>query len=52
MKDYRKLFSNFWGYADQHTPDCWGCHNKKADEIHHLTGRGMGGDPKNKKNRS
>jgi len=51
MKDYRKLFSNFWGYADQHTPDCWGCHNKKADEIHHLTGRGMGGDPKNKKNR-
>ena len=51
MKDYKKLFSNFWGYADQHTPNCWGCSNKKAVDIHHLIGRKMGGDPKNKKNR-
>ena len=51
MKDYKKLFSNFWGYADQHTPNCWGCSNKKAVDIHHLIGRKMGGDPQNKTNR-
>lgn len=27
-------------------PKCWGCYMQPAVDIHHLVGRGMGGDPK------
>jgi len=27
-------------------PKCWGCYMQLAVDIHHLVGRGMGGDPK------
>jgi len=26
-------------------PKCWGCYMQPAVDIHHLKGRGMGGDP-------
>jgi len=50
-KDYKKVFAKFWGYGGQHLPDtCWGCYNEPPVDIHHLEGRGMGGDPKGRKN--
>ena len=46
-KDYIRLFKKYWGYGDQHTPNCWSC-DSPANDIHHIEGRKMGGN--NKKN--
>ena len=51
LKDYKKLFRNYWGYSESDTPICWGCYMKPAVDIHHLTNKGMGGVSKNRLNR-
>ena len=51
LKDYKKLFRNYWGYSESDTPMCWGCYMKPAVDIHHLTNKGMGGVSKNRLNR-
>ena len=48
MKKHTKIFFKYWGYGDQHLPDCWVCF-KPAVDIHHIIGRGQGGDPKKNK---
>ena len=45
MKRHTKIFFKYWKYGGQHLPDCWSC-SKQANDIHHLGGKGMGGDPK------
>ena len=45
MKRHTRIFFKYWGYGDQHLPDCWVCY-KPAVDIHHIIGRGQGGDPK------
>ena len=50
MKDYKKLFSRYWGYEDQ-TPICWGCNQAVGVDIHHLIPKGMGGVKNNRLNR-
>ncbi len=45
MKRHTKIFFKYWKYGGQHLPDCWSC-SKQANDIHHLDGKGMGGDPK------
>jgi hypothetical protein len=44
LKKYVKIFSNFWGYADQHIPNCWYCNKSQAVEIHHIENKKMGGN--------
>ena len=51
LKDYKKLFKEYWGYSESDTPICWGCYMKPAVDIHHLTNKGMGGVSKNRLNR-
>ncbi len=51
LKDYKKLFRDYWGYSESDTPMCWGCYMKPAVDIHHLTNKGMGGVSKNRLNR-
>ncbi len=51
LKDYKKLFRDYWGYSESDTPICWGCYMKPAVDIHHLTNKGMGGVSKNRLNR-
>lgn len=51
LKDYKKLFRDYWGYSKSDTPICWGCYMKPAVDIHHLTNKGMGGVSKNRLNR-
>ena len=51
LKDYKKLFKDYWGYSESDTPMCWGCFMKPAVDIHHLTNKGMGGVSKNRLNR-
>ena len=51
LKDYKKLFRHYWGYSEYDTPMCWGCYQKPAVDIHHLTNKGMGGVSKNRLNR-
>lgn len=46
-KNYIRLFKKYWGYGDQHIPNCWSCYGI-ANDIHHIEGRKMGGN--NKKN--
>lgn len=50
MKDYKKLFSRYWGYEDQ-TLICWGCNQAVGVDIHHLIPKGMGGVKNNRLNR-
>ena len=50
MKDYKKLFTRYWGYED-HTPMCWGCNQAVGVDIHHLIPKGMGGVKNNRLNR-
>ncbi len=45
MKNYKSKFLKYWKYGDQDLPQCWGCYTQPAVDIHHLKGRGMGGDP-------
>ena len=49
-KNYKKIFSKYWGYADQDIPICWGCYRKLSVDIHHLTPKGFGGSKKNLRN--
>ena len=51
LKDYKKLFRDYWGDSESDTPICWGCYMKPAVDIHHLTNKGMGGVSKNRLNR-
>ena len=51
LKDYKKLFRDYWGYFESDTPICWGCYMKPAVDIHHLTNKGMGGVSNNRLNR-
>ena len=51
LKDYKKLFRDYWGYSESDTPMCWGCYMKPAVDIHHLINKGMGGVSKNRLNR-
>ena len=47
MQRHTRIFFKYWGYGDQHMPDCWAQNcGKPAVDIHHLIGRGQGGDPK------
>ena len=51
MKKYKKIFLKYWGYGEQDIISCWGCFLKPAVDIHHLVGRGRGGDPQGKKDK-
>ena len=51
MKDYKKLFSRYWGYGEQDTPNCWACNQAVGVDIHHLIPKGMGGVKNNRLNR-
>tara|TARA_R100001480_G_scaffold45814_2_gene59123 strand:+ start:1831 stop:2109 length:279 start_codon:yes stop_codon:yes gene_type:complete len=51
MKDYKKLFSKYWGYGEQDTPICWACNQAIGVDIHHLISKGMGGVKNNRLNR-
>ena len=44
-KNYINLFKKYWGYGDQHIPNCWFCYGI-ANDIHHIEGRKMGGNSK------
>lgn len=49
-KNYKRIFSRYWGYADQDTPMCWSCYREFAVDLHHIEARKMGGSPKNLRN--
>jgi len=49
-KNYRKIFYDYWGLSMIDTPQCWGCYQRPAVEIHHLKSRGFGGSKKNSYN--
>ena len=49
-KNYRKIFYDYWGLSVVDTPQCWGCYQRPAVEIHHLKSKGMGGSKKNSYN--
>tara|TARA_Y100001937_G_scaffold19952_1_gene27639 strand:+ start:883 stop:1167 length:285 start_codon:yes stop_codon:yes gene_type:complete len=51
LKNYKKLFADYWGYHETASPVCWGCYRQLAVDIHHLTPRGMGGVKNNRLNR-
>lgn len=50
MKDYKKLFSRYWGISADDVPLCWGCNQAVAVDIHHLIPKGMGGVKNNRLN--
>ena len=49
-KNYKKIFFDFWGLSQADIPQCWGCYQRPAVEIHHLTPKRMGGSKKNSYN--
>ena len=51
LKNYKKLFSDFWGYCESDIPVCWGCFMAQAVDIHHLENKGLGGVKNNRLNR-
>ena len=51
LKNYKKLFSDYWGYCESDIPLCWGCFKEPAVDIHHLVQKGMGGVKNNRLNR-
>ena len=51
LKNYKKLFSDYWGYCESDIPLCWGCFKEPAVDIHHLVQNGMGGVKNNRLNR-
>ncbi len=51
MKDYKKLFSRYWGYSETDNPICWWCRQAVAVDIHHIEPKGMGGVKNNRLNR-
>lgn len=48
MKKHTQIYMNYFGYKDGDWIACEIC-EKKAVDIHHIDSRGMGGDPKGKK---
>lgn len=50
MKDYKKLFSRYWGISADDVPLCWGCNQAVGVDIHHLISKGMGGVKRNRLN--
>ena len=51
LKNYKKLFADFWGYCESDTPLCWLCNMQVAVDIHHIENKGMGGVAGNRLNR-
>ena len=51
LKNYKKLFADFWGYHENDIPICWSCNKSQAVDIHHLIPKGMGGVKNNRLNR-
>ena len=51
MKDYKKLFSRYWGISADDVPLCWGCNQAVAVDIHHIEPKRMGGVQQNRLNR-
>ena len=51
IKNYKKLFADFWGYHENDIPICWGCFKAQATDIHHIENKGMGGVAGNRLNR-
>ena len=51
MKDYKKLFSRYWGISADDVPLCWGCNQAVGVDIHHLILKAMGGVKNNRLNR-
>ena len=51
LKNYKKLFLDFWGYCESDVPICWGCYKSQAVDIHHLISKQMGGVKGNRLNR-
>ena len=51
IKNYKKLFADFWGYCESDTPLCWLCNMQVAVDIHHIENKGMGGVAGNRLNR-
>ena len=51
MKDYKKLFSRYWGISADDVPLCWACNQAVGVDIHHLIPKGMGGVKNNRLNR-
>mgnify|MGYP004453918989 FL=1 len=51
LKNYKKLFADFWGYHENDIPMCWNCRKAQAVDIHHLIPKGMGGVKGNRLNR-
>ena len=50
-KNYKKLFSSYWGYYADDIPMCWNCYKRVAVDIHHIEQKGMGGVSNNRLNR-
>lgn len=48
MKPHTKIYMDFFGYSEEDFIPCEVC-SQRAVDIHHLKSRGMGGDPKKKK---
>ena len=51
LKDYKKLFRDFWGYSETDTPICWHCDKQQAVDIHHIIAKKMGAVKNNRLNR-
>ena len=51
LKNYKKLFADFWGYCESDTPICWLCNMHAAVDIHHIENKKMGGVAGNRLNR-
>jgi len=48
MKRHTKIYMDYFGYYESSFIPCEICGNK-ANDIHHIKARGMGGDPKGSK---
>ena len=51
LKNYKKLFADFWGYHANDIPACWYCNKAQAVDIHHIIPKRMGGVKDNRLNR-
>ena len=49
MKNHTKIYMDFFGLGEQDTPICEWCCKARSEGVHHIQERGMGGDPKRKK---
>tara|TARA_R100000781_G_C3972927_1_gene90787 strand:+ start:40 stop:297 length:258 start_codon:yes stop_codon:yes gene_type:complete len=49
MKKHTKIYMDYHGYDKTDWIPCESCNNTAVD-IHHLSGRGIGGDPRGHKN--